>query len=145
MKIYYDEQHSVLHFDDYAYLRLSKKNEKGYRLENQTKLSFNKIGPFRVLRPYGNLAYEIELPDWLKGMHPVISVEHLEPAPPDPYHRRRPDPGPVHVDGEERYIIDKILSHETRRVPGQPYTEDPADIDLEEADTASLKVQAECH
>jgi hypothetical protein len=27
----------------------------------------------------------------------------------------------------------------------KPYTEDPADIDLEEADTASLKVQAECH
>jgi hypothetical protein len=119
MKIYYDEQHSVPHFDDYAYLRLSKKNEKGYHLENQTKLSFNKIGPFRILRAFGNLAYEIELPDWLKGMHPVISVEHLEPAPPDPYHRHRPDPGPIHVDGEERYIIDKILSHETRRVPGQ--------------------------
>jgi len=30
------------HFDEYAYLRLSKKNEKGYHLENQTKLSFNK-------------------------------------------------------------------------------------------------------
>lgn len=42
-------------------------------------------------------------------MHPVISVEHLEPAPSDPYNRRKPDPGPIHIDGEERYIIDKIL------------------------------------
>lgn len=109
MKIYYDDHHFMPRFDEYAYLRLSKKNERGYHLGNQTKLSFNKIGPFRILRSHGDLAHEIDLPDWLKGMHPVISVEHLESAPSDPYNRRKPDPGPIHIDGEERYIIDKIL------------------------------------
>jgi hypothetical protein len=46
---------------------------------------------------------KLELPELL-SIHPVISVEHLEPAPPDPYDRSKPEPGPIHVDGEERYI-----------------------------------------
>lgn len=53
MKIYYDDHHFMPRFDEYAYLRLSKKNERGYHLGNQTKLSFNKIGPLRILRSYG--------------------------------------------------------------------------------------------
>jgi hypothetical protein len=46
MKIYYDANHMPPKFGELAYLRISKKHEKGYYLQNQTKLSFNKIGPF---------------------------------------------------------------------------------------------------
>lgn len=97
-----------------AFLRLSKKSEKGYHLQNHTKLSFEKIGPFLIVRSHGPWAFEIKLPPWLKGMHPVISVEHLEPAPPDPYDRPKLEPGPIHVHGEERYIIEEIVGREMR-------------------------------
>jgi hypothetical protein len=79
MKQYYDIGRHVPVFKDKAYLRLSKKSESGYHLQNQTKLSFNKISPFNIVKPIGKLAYEIQLPDWLSGIHPVISIEHLEP------------------------------------------------------------------
>jgi hypothetical protein len=119
MKIYYDSNHTPPRFDDLVYLRISKNHEKGYHLQNQTKLSFNKIGPLRILERYkGDLLFKIELPEWLTGIHPVISVEFLEPAPPDPYKRPRPEPGHITIEGEERYIIEKILDKEMRKVPG---------------------------
>jgi hypothetical protein len=120
MKTYYDQAHSVpANFAEatQAYLRLSKKHEKGYHLANQTKLSFTKAGLFKIIRPHGKLAYELELPSWLHSIHPVISVEYLEPAPPDLYGRQLPNPGPIHIDGEARYIIDKLVDVEVRKVP----------------------------
>ena len=120
MKLYYDAKHAPPKFEDAVYLKLTKKGEKGYHLQNQTKLSFFKVGPLDIIRPHGNLAYEIELPDWLKGIHPVISVEHLEPANKDPYNRPQPEPGPIFVNGEHRYIIEKIIGKELRKVEGQP-------------------------
>jgi hypothetical protein len=88
-------------------------------LQNQTKLSFNKIGPFKILEQYnGDLTFKLELPSWLTGIHPVISVKFLEPASEDSYERPRPETGSIIVEGEERYIIDKILDKEMRKVPG---------------------------
>jgi hypothetical protein len=75
MKIYYDQAHSLpANFadTDQTYLRLSKKNDKGYHLANQTKLLFTKARPFKIVRPHGNLAYELKFPYWLRGIHPVI-------------------------------------------------------------------------
>jgi hypothetical protein len=65
------------------------------------------------------LAYKLELPEYLKGTYPVISVEHLEPAPTDPYQRDFPEPGPLQIeDGTEKYIIEKkILDREMRSIP----------------------------
>jgi hypothetical protein len=45
-------------------------------------------------------------------------VEFLEPALPDPYKRPRPEPGHITIEGKERYIIEKIMSKEMRKVPG---------------------------
>jgi hypothetical protein len=118
MKLYYDKDHLPPKFGDRAYLRLSKKSERGYHLQNQTKLSFTRAGPFDIVRAHRPLAFELRQPDWLR-IHPVISVEHLEPAPVDPFNRPQPEPGPIHVDGEERYIIEDILDCETRRAPGR--------------------------
>jgi hypothetical protein len=118
MKMYYDARHIRPKFGSHAYLRIAKSHEKGYHLQNHTKLSPNKIGPLKIVQPHGPLAYEIELPSWLKGVHPVISVEYLEPAPLDPYKRTLPKPGPITVQGEERYIIDKIIGKESRTGPG---------------------------
>ncbi|PSS06701.1 hypothetical protein M430DRAFT_23396 [Amorphotheca resinae ATCC 22711] len=63
MKLYYDKDHSPLKFGDRAYLRLSKKSERGYHLQNQTKLSFIEAGLFDIVFAYRPLALELRLPD----------------------------------------------------------------------------------
>jgi hypothetical protein len=49
----------------------------------------------------------------------VISIEHLEPAKPDPYNRLLPETSPLVLDGVKKYIIDKIICRELRSVPGE--------------------------
>ena len=122
MKLHYDSTHIPPVFTDYAYLRISKKHEKGYHLQNHTKLSFDKIGPLKIIRKHSDLAYEIELPSWLTGINPIISVEFLEPAPNDPSGDSPPpppSPGPITLDGQEKYIIESIIGKESRHIPGK--------------------------
>ncbi len=117
MKIYYDQNHTPPRFKvgQKAFIHLSKKSDKGYHLQNQTKLSFTKVGPLPILRSHGPLAFELKIPPTLKGIHPVISAEYLEPALSDPYKRAEPEPGPIHIHGEERYIIKNIIGKEMRK------------------------------
>ena len=70
----------------------------------------------------GKLAYELEIPkSW--GIHPVISVAHLEPATTqknDPFHEERPDhPGPVFVEGDtetsKSYEVESIVGKRTSK------------------------------
>jgi hypothetical protein len=42
------------------------------------KLKMKKIGPCKVLRKFGNNAYEIELPDGI-GIFPIFNVSNLYP------------------------------------------------------------------
>ena len=121
MKIQYDKVYAIpTDFKEQAYIRLSKKNDKGYHLANKTKLSFIKAGPLKIICLYRKLAYELELPHWLPGINPVISVKHLEPAPSDPYLRQLPRPSPIHVNTEAQYIINKIEDVKTCKEPSYP-------------------------
>jgi hypothetical protein len=55
-------------------------------------------------------------------VHPIISVEHLEPAPApesDPYHWQQPEPGPIQMEGMEKYLVEKILRKESRSTAGR--------------------------
>ena len=52
-------------------------------------------------------------------IHPVVSIIHLEPALDDPYKRAAPKPPPITIDGEDRYIIDRILQKQLRKVAGK--------------------------
>jgi hypothetical protein len=72
MKLYYDGDRSPPCFGDYVYLRLAPLNKPGYHIQGFTKLSTTRLGPLRVIRPVGPLAYEIELPAWMAKTHPVI-------------------------------------------------------------------------
>lgn len=47
-----------------------------------TKLSFKKMGPYTITECVNRLSFRLELPKWLK-IHPVVSIDHLEPAPHD--------------------------------------------------------------
>ncbi|OCL03896.1 hypothetical protein AOQ84DRAFT_356656 [Glonium stellatum] len=57
-----------------------------------------RLGPF-LKRPFGTQAYELELPEYWK-IHPIISIEQLEPAPNDPDPFERP------VDERPRTVTD---------------------------------------
>ena len=110
-----------------AFLRL----HKGYKVPGvHKKLGQQRIGPFKVLQRVGRLAYKLELPPRYK-IHPVISVDHLEPAPlgSDPYAREVPDhPPAVYVEGDteewQSYEIEKLTDKRIRRYGrGKPITE----------------------
>ena len=75
-----------------------------------------KIGPFPIKRKVGKVAFELDLPEYLK-IHPVISCVHLEPALPE-HLGSQTSPPPLTVEGEERYLLDRIIRKEQRRRPG---------------------------
>lgn len=96
----------------YAYINLKK---HGFKLPStrKGKLAQQRVGPFKILDSTlgkGN-AMRLELPESY-GIHDVISVLHLEPAPrseDDPFARAVPDPAPEVIDGEEEWVIEKVL------------------------------------
>tara|TARA_R110002060_G_scaffold25799_2_gene35334 strand:- start:590 stop:880 length:291 start_codon:yes stop_codon:yes gene_type:complete len=53
------------------------------------------------------------------NIHSVIFIEHLELVIEDLFQRSQPEPGLVHNDeGNEKYIIEKILRKELRKESG---------------------------
>src|SRR5436309_7123495 len=112
MARHYDRKHQPMELTGAVYLHLSKLTDIGYKLADANKLSVIKEGPFRIKRRVGKYTYELELPERLKHIHPVISITHLEQAMKDTYHRKINSPGPVIVDDEEHYVLDQITGKE---------------------------------
>ena len=53
---------------------------KNIRLNRPSKkLDHRFLGPFRVVKPIGKQAYELELPERYSKLHPVFHVSLLEP------------------------------------------------------------------
>jgi hypothetical protein len=76
------------------------------------KLSHRRLGPYPVERRVGRYAYRLTLPPSMRRLHPVFNVVKLTLAPDDPIPGRRQDPPPPPelVDGEEEYLVEKILN-----------------------------------
>ena len=76
------------------------------------KLSHHCLGPYLVERHVGKYAYRLVLPSPMRHLHPVFNVMKLSPAPDDLIvgRCRNPQPPPELVDGEEEYIVEKILN-----------------------------------
>jgi hypothetical protein len=117
MAQYFDKKHIPIKVHDKVWLKLASGIKQGYRLPNSTKLDVVKSGPYTVKRKVGKLAYELDLPSHMK-IHPVISVVHLEPAVNDPYERTAPQVQPIEVNGEQRWVIDRLVKRERRKKPG---------------------------
>jgi hypothetical protein len=67
----------VLEVSDYAYLRVSP--IRGLRRFNvRGKLSPRFIGPFKIVERRGEVAYQLELPAQLSGVHDVFHVSQLK-------------------------------------------------------------------
>ena len=121
MKERFDAAHQPLQLKpgDWAFLRL----HHGYKIPGQesSKFSQQRTGPFIIKEVYGKgNAYKLDLPGHWK-VHPVVSVEHLEPAPApsaDPFRRLTPEHPPAIDDGAstDQWRVDKLLDCRTRRV-----------------------------
>ena len=63
-------------------LKLAIETKVGYRLLNISALDVRKIGPFKVKRRIGKVAFELNLPLYIK-IYLVISYVYLEPITPN--------------------------------------------------------------
>ena len=84
-KSYADVRRRDLEFsvDDWVFLKVSPM--KGVmRFGKKGKLSPRYIGPYRILRKVGLVAYELELPQELAAVHPVFHVSMLKKCVGDP-------------------------------------------------------------
>ncbi|WVZ90691.1 hypothetical protein U9M48_036972 [Paspalum notatum var. saurae] len=77
-KSYADKRRRELTFDEgeFVYLKVSPLRGTN-RFHTRGKLAPRYIGPFRIKRKVGDLAYELELPEHLSGVHPVFHVSQL--------------------------------------------------------------------
>ena len=113
MKAQYDARHLPKFFKvgDWVSLRL----HRGYTLpglrDRNPKLEQQFAGPFQILERINRLSYRIRLPPALKNAYPVISIAHLEPAPPpnaDPYNRGPAQPI-LTPDGQVNREVDRLI------------------------------------
>ncbi|SCV67917.1 BQ2448_5528 [Microbotryum intermedium] len=75
------------------------------------KLDSNKLGPFAIKRIINNVTYELDLPSMM-SIHPVFHVSLLEPYRPNTLpSRQQPVPPPPNlIDGQEAFVVEKILN-----------------------------------
>jgi hypothetical protein len=85
------------------------------------KLSPKFIGPFTIKRVASSVAYELELPSSMTGIHPVFHISKLRPYrdgsaafPSRPVPVTRP-PAELLDTGEEAWEVDRIVDKRTRR------------------------------
>ncbi|WMV31865.1 hypothetical protein MTR67_025250 [Solanum verrucosum] len=84
-KSYTDVRRRALEFeiDDWVYLKVSPM--KGVmRFGKKGKLNPRYIGPYRIAKRIGNVAYELELPQELAAVHPVFHISMLKKCIGDP-------------------------------------------------------------
>ncbi|WVZ91566.1 hypothetical protein U9M48_037718 [Paspalum notatum var. saurae] len=77
-KSYADKRRRELTFEkgEFVYLKVSPLRGTK-RFHTRGKLAPRYIGPFRITKRVGDLAYELELPEHLSGVHPVFHVSQL--------------------------------------------------------------------
>jgi len=117
---HYDVKHTTPDFSTgYAFLRLGA----GYSIPSvqKQKLAQQCVGPFKIIEMVGKgKAYRLQLPPHY-GIHPVISIVHMEPSPaPGSYPYSRPiptnDTAPVvGPDGDLGWEIDAVVNKRTTK------------------------------
>jgi len=108
-KRYYDQRHVQADHDVGADVLLSTRHLKLKVLSvGSNKLMPKWVGPFKVLKRIGPLAYRLDLPDSMKT-HNVWHVTYLKAYKTDG--RCPPPPLPEMIDGELEFEVDRILQH----------------------------------
>jgi len=115
-KSYADKRRRDLEFivGDYVYLKVSPLCGS-VRIHVKGKLAPRYVGPYRICRKIGKLAYKLELPPELTGVHPVFHVSQLRKC------LRVPEDEEVPIDALDiQHTLEykehpiKILGHDTK-------------------------------
>ncbi|KAD3066844.1 hypothetical protein E3N88_34724 [Mikania micrantha] len=78
VKSYADKRRRPIEFEVGDQVLLKVSPWKGViRFRKRGKLSPRFIGPFRIMARVGKVAYRLDLPDELSGIHPTFHVSHL--------------------------------------------------------------------
>ena len=73
------------------------------------KLSDKYAGPFAIIAQPGSHSFTLQLPDTMRGVHPVFHVSMLEPATPNEIPNwTQTLPPPIEIEGEPEYEIAEI-------------------------------------
>jgi hypothetical protein len=98
---------------DHVYLNVSPmKGVKRFRVKG--KLSPHYIGPFPILEKCENVAYKLELPPSLAGVHDIFHVSQLKKCLKAPVDLVLPDVAPVETDLTYSEHPIKILDQKSR-------------------------------
>jgi len=91
-KSYHDKQRKPLEFreGDHIFLRVTPTTGVRRAMKSQ-KLTPKFIGPYKILKRIGPVAYQIALPPFLSNIHNVFHVSQLRKYIPDPSHVIEPD------------------------------------------------------
>ena len=107
IKLYFDKKVKHKTFAVGDIVLLSTKNV-GLKNIGTRKLLPKFIGPFKVVKAVGEVAYKLDLPQALK-IHNTFHVSNLKP-----YHddgRVQSPPLPEVIDGELEYEVEMVLNH----------------------------------
>ena len=112
-KSYANKQRRPLEFEvgDHVFLKAMPK-KVAVIFDKRGKLSLRYIGPFEVLEMVGTVAYRLELPPGLLGVHVVFHVSMLWKYTPDPTHVV--DWGELVVDADETFKEEPVRIMDNR-------------------------------
>ncbi|XP_019234466.1 PREDICTED: uncharacterized protein LOC109214942 [Nicotiana attenuata] len=86
------------------------------RFGKKGKLSPRYIGPYRIIRKVGQVAYELELPSKLESVHPVFHISMLRKYIGDPTRVVPTDDVQITEDLSYKEIPVAILDRQTRKL-----------------------------
>lgn len=115
MKQVADKSRSEVHFQVGEQVLLNTKN-LSFKGRSCRKLLPRWIGPFTISATVGSVAYKLDLPPSV-NIHPVFHVSLLRKYYPSA--RKPPPPPPEVVDGEEEYVVERILDHRVSKRRGR--------------------------
>jgi hypothetical protein len=104
---------SLFEVGDHVYLKVSPmKGMKRFGVKG--KLSPRYIGPFPILEKCGKVAYKLELPPSLAGVHDIFHVSHLKKCLKAPVDVVLPEVAPLETDLTYPEHLIKILDQKSR-------------------------------
>ena len=109
-KSYVDTKRREISFDVGTQVLLSTSNIK-LKMPGARKLLPRWIGPFKVVKKVGKVAYKLELPETLK-IHDVFHISLLKSY--KTSGKVQPPPPPILEDDELSFVVERVLTHEVR-------------------------------
>jgi hypothetical protein len=109
-----DRKRREVREEDYGVGKLVWLNSKNIKtLRPSKKLDDRNLGPFKIIEKKSDTVVKLELPETMK-IHPVFHVRLLKPVEEiEGMKREQRVPGPIIVEGEEEWEVEKIVK--TRR------------------------------